>query len=196
MQPQTIILFGRSGSGKGTQAKLLEEYIEKNDNRKVLYFQTGEGLRALSKRDTHTGSLINKTLSEGLLVPEFLPIWTWTDFFIQNFTGDEHIILDGVGRRANEVPVLDSALQFFGRNATLLVVDISEECARDRLISRGRSDDTDESISKRLSWYATNVVPAIDMFKDKHGHKIMVIDGERSIEEIHKDILSKLGFTK
>jgi len=195
MELQTIILYGRSGSGKGTQGRLIEEHIKKNDpEQKVLYVETGNGLREFAKRDIHTAHLTKDVLEQGGLIPVFLPIWVWTGFLIENFSNTEHIIFDGVARRLDEAPVLDSALEFYSRNnPTIIHLDVSRNWAFKRLKERGRYDDDGDDINKRLDWYDENVVPAIQYFKDNDRYTFLNIDGEHTINEIHQDIIKKLG---
>lgn len=195
MELQTVILYGRSGSGKGTQGELLKEYIETNDpEHRVLYIETGKGLRTLTGQDVHTGRLTKAILDEGGLLPVFLPVWVWTDALIENFTGHEHMIFDGIARRLIESPVIDDALQFYGRKNTAVVhIDISREQAIARLKARGRYDDNDDDIKARLDWYDTHVIPAIDYFRNKERFRFFDINGEGSVEEVHKAIMRALG---
>lgn len=194
MGPQTIIFYGRSGAGKGTQGKLVKEYIESKDpEHKVLYIETGNGLRALAARDVHTGHITKNILDNGGLIPVFLPIWVWTEYLVNNFTGSEHIILDGIARRLPETPVIDSALEFYGRkNLVVVYIDIPREVAFERLKARGRYDDTDRDINNRLDWYEENVVPAINFFRNNDRYRFLDINGNRAPEEVHKDILEQL----
>jgi adenylate kinase family enzyme len=57
---------------------------------------------------------------------------------------------------------------------------------------RGRLDDSDEEIKKRLDWYKANVVPAIEYFKNDPDYKFVSINGEQTIEEVHREIMQKL----
>ena len=63
-----------------------------------------------------------------------------------------------------------------------------------RNLLRGRHDDTQEGLAKRFDEYANNVVPAMNYFKDKENYKIYTINGEQSVENVHKDIIAALGF--
>lgn len=58
---------------------------------------------------------------------------------------------------------------------------------------RKRYDDTEEDIRKRLSWYETEVKPALDHFRNRRDVTVLDIDGNRPIEEIHQDIVKKVG---
>ena len=193
MSPQAFILFGKSGSGKGTQAKLLIDYLKKKD-RYVLYVETGKKFREFIKRDTHSSQLTKKVLDEGGLLPAFLPIWVWADSLIENFTGKEDMVFDGLTRQINEAPVLDTALKFYGiKNPFVIVINVSDDWATKRLTERGRSDDNEEDIKRRLKWFQDNVVPVIDYFKDKEGYRFIEINGEQTIEQVHNEILEKIG---
>lgn len=195
MESQTVLFYGRSGSGKGTQAELLKKYIEKNDpDNPVLYLETGEGLRDLGDKDLHTAKIVKSVLDDGGLMPTFLPIWVWTDFLVANFTGGEHLILDGLARHEMEAPILKGALSFYGREKPVVpIINVSRDWALKRLMERGRHDDNEEDISNRLDWYETNVVPAINFFKECTNYKILEVDGEGTVEEVHEQIVKGLG---
>jgi adenylate kinase len=195
MQPQTFIFFGPSGSGKGTQAKLLqEELAQKDPERKILYIETGQKFRELAKGDSFTAQKIKEVIESGGLLPEFLPVWVWTGIMIDNITGDEHIFMDGLSRQPKEAPVLDSAIRFYKReNPTVISIEVSDEWATKLLKNRGRSDDNDEEIKKRLEWYNKNVMPAIEFFKGNPYYRFISINGEQTIEEVHQEVMAKVG---
>ncbi len=198
MTPQTFIFFGPSGSGKGTQAKLLIDYLQKNDpGRKVLYLETGERHREFSKTDSLTARKTKEIIDAGGLMPEFIPVWLWTQFFVDNIkTGEEHIILDGISRRPHEALIIDSALQFYERKKPIVLsINVSPEWATDRLEERGRVDDKAAEIKRRMEWYEKNVLPALNHFKNNPYYKFIEINGEQTIEEVHKEILEKIGIT-
>jgi len=201
MQPQTFIFFGPSGSGKGTQAKLLMAQIQKRDpENPVLYLETGERHREFAKSDSLTARKTKEVIEAGGLMPEFIPVWLWTQFFIDNIkTGEEHIILDGISRRSHEALIIDSALQFYKRkNPVVLSIEVSPEWAIDKLEKRSeienRLDDKEEEIKKRMAWYENNVVPALEHFKNNPYYKFISINGEQSIPDVHREILEKIGF--
>jgi adenylate kinase len=194
MNPSTFIFFGPSGSGKGTQAKLLIEKLRSIDpDRKVLYLETGEKLREFAKGDSFTAQKTKDLLNAGGLMPEFLPIMLWSEFFAQNLTGDEHIVIDGISRKVHEAWILDTAMQFYGMHPTIISLKVSPRWATERLEERGRIDDKDKEIARRLAWYETNVVPALKHFRSNPGYNFLEINGEQSIEDVQKEILEKLG---
>lgn len=196
MTPQTFIFFGPSGSGKGTQAKLLIDKIKEKDSSKpVLYVETGQKLRDFATEASFAAREAKNIMESGGLLPEFLPIWIWTEYFIRHVAGDEHLVLDGLSRRAHEAPILDSAMKFYKReNPFVISIDLPREVAADRLRNRKRSDDTNLDIEKRLDWYDENVLPAIEYFKRNSYYRFISIDGNQSVEVVHQEILNKIGF--
>ena len=191
----TFIIFGPSGSGKGTQAHLLIDLLKKIDSeRKVMYIETGRRFREFADSGSYTATLVKGVMSTGALLPEFLPIWMWTEILVHDFAGNENIIFEGVSRREHEAPILDSAMRFYKReNPYVISINVSKEWATQRLNARGRYDDTPADIIERLNWYDKNVIPAIDFFKNDPYYKILEINGEQSIEDVHKEIVQKLG---
>lgn len=196
MTPKTYILYGSSGSGKGTQALLLKEYLEKQDNEnETLYLETGAHFRKFMEKDSYTGKLTKNIVDNGELMPEFLPIWIWTDFLIHNFkTGKEHLILDGLARRVDEAPVLDKALKFYKREKPeIIILNVSHQWSMKRLLERGRHDDYEDNIKLRIQWYDANVVPTIEFFKNNPDYIVHEINGEQTIEEVQEEIIKKIN---
>jgi adenylate kinase len=194
MHSKVFVFFGRSGCGKGTQAKLLADYL-KSKGRSVLYIETGSAFRELMKGESLTSKNVQNILKDGHLIPVFLPIWIWTDFMVKNFTGQEDMILDGVCRRKDEAEALDSALDFYGiEKPNIIVMNVSKKWSFERMMARKRADDTPEKIQNRLSWYEQDVLPSIEYFKNKSGYSFIEVNGEQSIENVQKDIIKALGF--
>ena len=197
MTPQTYMFFGRSGSGKGTQAKLLIDFLQKNDKEnKTFYVETGAKLRELSQEVGLTAKLVEQTLAKGGLLPSFLPIWIWTHTFVRNLSGHEHLVLDGLSRRAYEAPILTDALKFYCREKPhIILINVSREWSKEKLLNRGRADDNLKDIDSRLDWYEKNVMPTVQHFREDPYYIIDEINGEQSIEKVHQDILVATGLS-
>lgn len=196
MKQITVVFFGRSGSGKGTQAQLLLEYLKKNDpERKSIYVETGDRFRKfIHESDTYTASRVKEVMGAGGLMPAFVPVWTWTGLLIDEVKGNEHLVFDGVSRRPDEAPILDSALQFYNREKpTIIFLDVPVEEVTERLIKRGRHDDKEEKIAERLRWFETDVMKAVNYFENNSLYTFINIDGDQTIENVHKDILKALS---
>lgn len=194
---KTVIFYGISGAGKGTQAELLAKYLELEapEQHPSLYIETGQLFRGFVKGEGYSNELTKARVEEGGLLPAFLPIYIWSTTFVEEFNGTQHLILDGLARRIEEVPVLDSALSFYGReDYQIISLEISDETAIERLKNRGRSDDyiDEQAIARKIAWYHKDVQPCIAKFKEM-GKTVLRVDGGQSIEDIHKEILAKLG---
>ena len=193
--PETFIFFGPSGSGKGTQAKLLIDVLKQREpDRQVLYLETGQKFREFSEEASLAAQETKKIMQSGGLLPEFLPVWIWSEYLVRHVSGEEHMVLDGLARRPHEALILDSAMRFYKREAPFVIsIEVPREVAAERLRNRQRGDDTKLDIEKRLDWYNENVLPAINFFKDNPYYKFFSVSGERGIEEVHKEILAKVN---
>ncbi|MEK7535577.1 MAG: nucleoside monophosphate kinase [Patescibacteria group bacterium] len=194
MQLGTYIIIGRSGSGKGTQAKLLIEEIKRRDQEHgVFYLESGDGFRQLLTDDNLTAELARQISDAGQLQPAFLAIHVWSHLFISNMKSNEHLVIDGTPRKLNEARILAGALRFYGRiKPTVIYVDVSRKWATERLLARHRSDDEIKNVEGRLNWFDTDVLPAIEYFRDEQDFRVIDINGEQEIEKVHNEIISKI----
>jgi adenylate kinase len=193
MDSQAFVFFGRSGCGKGTQAKLLIDVL-KLRGKEILYIETGSQFREFIKMDNYSSKLTGEILKEGGLIPVFLPIWIWTEILVKKYSGTQDMVLDGVCRRKEEAMALSSVFDFYKiKNPTIVSINVSKEWSFDRMMERKRADDTPEKIQSRLDWYEKDVLPAIQYFKDKSEYNFVEINGEQPIEEVHKDIIKALN---
>ncbi len=193
--PLTFIFIGRSGCGKGTQVKLLEGYLSKNDpSRRVLSVETGDNFRSFLSGGSYASSLAKEIYNRGELQPEFLAVYMWADFMIKNITGNEHLILDGSPRRLREAMVLDTALTFFKRQSPVIIhINVSAEWSKLRLKDRKREDDIDEKeVNRRLSWFETEVLPTIYWFRATPGYKVIDVNGEQPIPDVFNELANKV----
>ncbi len=183
-----ISLIGRPGCGKGTQA---ERIIEKTDWEPIY---TGKLLRERAKKDDFMGNKIEKALSEGRLIPTPVVFNIWMPKLIEfrqagNVDG---VLFDGNPRKLYEAKMLEEVFQMFEWNDFIPIhIDISREESKRRLLKRGRADDHEEEIERRLGWFETDVEPVLDFYKEKGILK--TINGEQSIKKVQKDIINLLG---
>ncbi len=186
MELNTVLLIGKPGSGKGTQAKFLSEKM----GWPVLV--SGDMFRALAKEDSFAGKKTKAENDAGLLAPDW-----WAMYFFQKaILGHPHesgVIFDGFGRKVPEAKVVIDVLTWLERPFTAVHIKVSDEEIRDRLSKRaavsGRADDS--AIEKRLEEYRTFTDPSIEVFRE--AGKLAEIDGEGSVEEIHERIMSALN---
>ncbi len=193
MTPQTFILIGRSGCGKGTQSELIQEYLKKIDPQgQIIYIQSGAEFREFIKGNSLTQRLSKEVYDRGEFQPEFLAIHMWTNILLQKYSGVEHLIMDGMPRKYHEAGVLDSIWGFYKMQKPYVIyIDISKEESKKRLLARKRFDDIEEEIDNRLAWFETEVLPTLDFFKNNPDYNYCSVNGEQSIEVVHTEILSK-----
>ncbi len=193
LEPQTYIFISRSGGGKGTQISLLRQYFDDHDFGEVFQLEVGDIFRQFIAKDTYASKLAKEVINRGELQPSFLAIWAWSVDMINNIKSDNHVFIDGTPREVDEQQILIEALNFFERKQfTVFYLNISRECALERMTSRKRDDDNSDSIQKRLNWFDKDVLPVLENFKKDPNCKFIEIDGEREIDEIHKELLEKL----
>lgn len=198
MHKETFIFIGASGSGKGTQVSLLKEHLAKKDpTTPIFYLQTGQYFREFIKQDTFAAEIAKHAIDNGERAPDFLAMYIWSKVFVKNLTGNEHLIIDGSPRSINEEKNLDIALKFFRReHPAVIYIKVSPEWSLEHLLSRaqkeGRVDDTEESIRKRLAWFEHDVVPAINRYRRDRDYDFIEINGERTVEEVHRDIIANV----
>lgn len=198
MNKETFIFIGASGCGKGTQVALLKERLrEKTPNTPIFYMQTGQYFREFIKGDSHAAHMAREAIDRGERAPDFLAMYLWSDIFVKNLTGNEHLILDGSPRSLNEAQNLDIAMKFFRREQPAVVyIKVSPEWSIQHLLERakqeGRADDSLEGIKKRVAWFEQDVLPAINYYRRDRDYDFIEIDGERPIEEVHRDIIANL----
>jgi len=194
-EQETYIFIGNSGCGKGTQIGLLQQYLKENDpNNNIFYLETGVRFRKFFKGESYSHKLAQELYDQGKRQPGFLAIYLWSGAMVEEFNGEEYLIFDGTPRSLNEVHVLDKALKFYKREKpTVVYLDVPREWAKTRLLERGREDDKDvEDVENRLDWFESDVIPAIEFFKNNSDYNFITINGEQSIGEVNKEIISKL----
>ena len=215
--PKNISLFGRSGCGKGTQAKLLMEHFGN-----MFYISTGDLFRDLAKQDTLVSAKIAQIMDEGGLPLDDIAIALLLHNIAYNVKQEQGILFDGAIRRIEEAKVLNKFLDWLDQkdNIAYILIDISRQEAFDRLTKRrickecgrlipwvgefkkikvcdkcggkleARFDDNPEAINARLDYYEETVVKAVEYLEEEG--KLIHINGEQPIEDVFKDILKAL----
>lgn len=194
MNPKTFLFFGPAGSGKGTQSEQIIKHLHSVDpSRKTVYIETGQKLREFIKEGGYTRGLVKDVMARGGLLPAFVPIFIWTNTFTNELDSSSHIILDGLCRRVPEAPILDEAMQFYGREKPVIIIlNVSdEECVR-RALNRHRADDKPEEIQKRLAWYRADVLPTLEYFRKNNYYTVLDINGEQPTEKVSADIIAAI----
>ena len=194
MEPISVLFFGSQGAGKGTQVKLLKEYLSKESDRGIIHIDMGQELRNLRDTGTFSGKLVGDIIDNGIRIYDFMAIYLQTKKLVEQYTGGEHIIADGLARGPEQTQgFADMILEFFKlKDLTVNSLVITDDTAVKRLMARGRNDDTEEAIRKRLAWTKTDVMPQLEYLRTR-GCKIIEIDGEPDEATIQANIRSALG---
>lgn len=195
MQSETFVFFGIVGSGKGTQVKLLQEFLKHKDGKECVYAYPGAEYRKLVESGSFVGSTIKESMTRGHLQPDFLTNSIFTDILISSLSPEKHLIADGYPRTVVQSENFEAMMRFFKREKVKIIyIEVGKEEAMTRNLLRGRPDDTKEGLARRFDEYINNVVPAMNYFKGKDGYELYAVNGEQSVEDVHKDIIKALNF--
>jgi len=176
-----IVIFGKPGSGKGTQANFLKEKYN------LYHISTGDLFRKNISNQTKLGIEAKSYLDNGDLVPDSVTIKMLENEVLSNKEVDGYIF-DGFPRTLNQAESLDDFLSSINLkiNATI-ALDVNEDDLITRLLDRGkttnRSDDQDiEKIKNRFNEYNTKTSILINFYKKQD--KFFSVDGKGSVNDI------------
>ncbi|PIR45526.1 MAG: hypothetical protein COV09_00840 [Candidatus Vogelbacteria bacterium CG10_big_fil_rev_8_21_14_0_10_50_13] len=191
---KTVMFMGRSGSGKGTQAKRVVDTLKAQTGREVFYLESGQSFRDFIAQGGYSARLSKAVMDSGALQPSFLAVWNWSHLLVDNLTGEEHLVVDGTPRSLEEAKVLDTAFDFYGLAPFAFVyLNVSPTEGKKRLQLRARDDDqTDEKINERFRWFDQSVMPVIDHYRSHPGCRFVEVDGDPDIETVTKLIAESL----
>ena len=176
-----LVLFGKPGAGKGTQATFLK------DKYNLVHISTGDLLRAEKEKGTELGKIAESYSKRGMLAPDEITIKV-LEKEVESHPEAEGFLFDGFPRTLAQAEVLDAFLESKGmRIHGTLGLEADEEALIPRIIERGkvsgRADDQDEEkIRKRFSEYNEKTAPLIAFYQAQG--KYHPINGIGTIEEI------------
>ena len=211
-----LLIMGKPGAGKGTQAKKLLDYY------RLTHISTGDIYRKEMKRKSKIGLEAKKYISQGNLVPDDM-----TNDIVRKVLSTHKypkgFMLDGYPRTDSQADALDEILKDLGIKLTAVInVDVKDEVLLHRMAGRRvcsncghpyhvdyhppkvtnicdycgsqliqRPDDLEDAVMNRLNIYNEKTRPLLEHYR-KQG-LLMVIDGEQSSDEVFNEIVSKLG---
>lgn len=182
-----VILIGIQGSGKSTQGNLLAKKFN------VPYLSTGHIFRELAKEHTKLGRYIKEIMHAGTLVPNRRTIAIVNDYLTRPEYQDG-FILDGFPRTIEQAKAFEQDID------DVIYLKVSDREALWRLSYREehekeeRDDETLAAVRKRIKLFHDITEPVLDYYHKKR--RLIEINGEQSVEEIHKEIMRKLRHPK
>jgi len=177
-----VILLGPPNSGKGTQARILAERLG------VPHVSTGDMLREARDAGTPLGERVKNLLAAGELVDDD----TMADLVAERLSREdarEGFLLDGYPRTPRQAEDLERIVGDRAIDAVVLIA-VPEEVLVQRGLARGREDDSEEVIRRRIRVYREQTEPLVEHY----GNKGLVeeVDGDRPIAEVTEQIADVL----
>lgn len=181
-----IVVLGRQGAGKGTQcARLVAETG-------IVHVSTGDMLRAAVAAGTELGQLADKTMKAGDLLSDELIVGIVNERLAENDIVENGVLLDGFPRTTAQAEALEAVFAAQGVELDLaLNIDVPLDEVTSRMLARGREDDTEEGIARRLELYEEQTAPLLDWFAQRN--KLVVVDGLGEEDEIYARVRGSLG---
>lgn len=184
-----LLIVGPPGAGKGTQAARIAEALG------IPAISTGDIFRANVSGQTELGVLAKSYMDKGEYVPDSV-----TNGMVRSRLAEDDahggFLLDGYPRTLPQVDALDAVLTDLGASLdAVLLLEVDNDAVVERLVARGaeqgRSDDTEETIRRRLEVYAEQTAPLIDVYEQRG--LVRRVDGMASIDEVTASLLDVLG---
>ncbi|NKR48449.1 adenylate kinase [Rhodococcus hoagii] len=178
-----LVLLGPPGAGKGTQAAILSEKLG------VPHISTGDLFRANIGQETPLGLEAKKYLDAGDLVPSEI-----TNNMVKARVAEPDaangFLLDGFPRTVDQAKALEDILEGLGAKLDgVLAFDVDDEVVVERMLARGRADDTEDVIRNRMRVYREETAPLLDYYAGQ----IVTVDAVGAVEEVNARALAALG---
>ncbi len=175
-----LVIFGRQGAGKGTQSARLAEHYG------APHISTGDMLREAADAGTPIGLEAKSYFDSGRLLPDEVMLRVIEERLSQPDVREHGFLLDGFPRTLGQAEAL------MGLTPVDIAVnlEVPEEVVLERMVGRGRSDDTPEIIRTRLAAYAAETVPAIELFD--HKGLLVTVDGLGTPDEVAERLVEAI----
>lgn len=177
-----VVLVGPPGAGKGTQAGVLSEKLG------VPHISSGDLFRAHVEEATELGREAKRYMDAGELVPDDVT----NEMVHQRLAEDDArvgFLLDGFPRTVAQADVLGAyLLEQSARLDAVLEFEVPERVVMDRLLERGRADDTEDVIHRRFEVYRSETAPLLEYYADR----LLTIDAVGTVDEVTARALKAL----
>ena len=157
-----LVILGRQGSGKGTQAERL------GANYGAVHVSTGNMLRAAVAAGTELGLQAKALMEVGDLVGDDLINGSVAERLTGGDVVEHGFLLDGYPRTPDQATALEGFLAEVGTPLDAAVnLDVPVDEVTARMVARGRADDTEEAIRRRLDLYESETEPLLAWFAQR-----------------------------
>lgn len=176
-----IVLFGKPGAGKGTQAEFLKTKYN------LIHLSTGDIFRFNIKNETELGKLAKNFIDKGDLVPDEVTIKMLEDEVNKN-PNTKGFLFDGFPRTLAQAEALDAFLVSKNWSITATIaLEANDEILVQRLLERGKTsgridDQDEEKIRNRYQEYNEKTAPLMAFYTQQN--KFHAVNGIGTIEEI------------
>lgn len=180
---QRLLFLGPPGAGKGTQAQRLAS------ENGLLHLSTGDLLRGEVNAGTELGREAEATMARGELVSDSLVLAIVRNRLEGHSQG---WLLDGFPRNLGQATALDALLLQLNQSIEIVILmALPDETLVQRMLSRGRADDTEAVIRNRLEVYRQQTAPLIDHY-EKLG-LLFPVDAAGTVDKVAAEIRGCLG---
>ena len=178
-----LVFLGPPGAGKGTQAELLSETLG------IPHISTGDLFRANISQGTAIGIEAKKYLDAGDLVPPEITV-DMVRARLNEPDASKGFILDGFPRSIEQAEALNSILADLDTDLDAVVSFVVDpDVVVERMLARGRADDTEDVIRNRMAVYDKETAPLLEYY----GDQVKTVDAVGEVDEVHQRVLSALG---
>lgn len=184
----TIILTGRPGSGKGTQAKRLAEALG------WVHFSTGERFKQLRDGEGPIAAHVREAYDAGELLPDWFANYIFEDVAL-SLRPEQGIVCDGYPRTLAQAERFASVMDWLERPYRVIDLAVANEEVTARMLKRAEEEHrpdsaTPERIAARLSVYDSYTAPLLGYFKEQG--LLTELDGSKTPDEVAADIRATL----
>ena len=182
MGTRRLVILGKQGAGKGTQCELLVERYG------IAHISTGDMLRAAVAAGTELGRQAKAVMDAGELVSDELILGIVAERFEEPDTAPG-FLLDGFPRTEAQADGLFALLAPHTVDRAI-DLDVADDVVTQRMLDRGRADDTPEAIARRLELYEAETAPLRKLFADRG--VLVTVDGLGTPAQVHQRIVAAI----